>query len=392
MKHVLTLIATAMTIAAALLPATASAFSRDEPYVTRLMAGGTNPASRQAVGDVSVWNDGESLHVVFTSTDPLRLTLTRLAVSASLGGIPQAAGNPVPGLFEVPGTVDALNPKTTEYTVPLLRWSMDTTLYIAANAIVGHRGPVSSWAAAVPTPPGRGGSAWGEGAGFPGGNAASYFTYTVEGSSRDMWPNGEPITLAYEDLPIDWTDWDYNDWVATMRVTACFWGTSAARELTDVEFRTVPKVHLADLTHAMHLGAGVFSADGTYGLYRDGILVDSGTYDHQASLDVVLVPDTSCAPLDVRLVLEFDQPASFRFPVSNPDDYHGEGLFFDPYLVVIDDEDPVDEVHAGDPRMLVVPVAWEWPEECQAVWLAYPRVGSAEPGATPSFVPGWWIR
>ncbi|MDH4140247.1 MAG: hypothetical protein OEV43_06700, partial [Coriobacteriia bacterium] len=65
--------------------------------------------------------------------------------------------------------------------------------------------------------------------------------------------------------------------------------------------------------------------------------------------------------------------------------YHGENLFFDPYIFVNNNG---QYVHTGDPRMLTVPVDWAWPtSDGNAIWNVYPKVTSGNP---PTFVPSWW--
>jgi hypothetical protein len=104
-----------------------------DPFATDLIAGGGNSASATDVGDVLVWNDGDTLYVQYVVTAPWCLTETHLHVAISLEGIPQKNGNPPPGKFDYKGEHDCVAEYL--YTIPL-NWSTDTKLFIAAHAVV----------------------------------------------------------------------------------------------------------------------------------------------------------------------------------------------------------------------------------------------------------------
>ena len=167
-------------------------------------------------------------------------------------------------------------------------------------------------------------------------------------------------TIAFEDLPFGGgNDWDYNDWVADINVLATYFGTSSDNDLVQMDFTITPQAHLAGYTHVMHLDADTIACDGTYELYRDSVLVGSGNYISSTGVDVVLVPNTGSAPGNVTLNLYFDAPCAFDFSAFDPyATYHGEDLFFDPYIRV---NNTGQEIHQGDPRMLTVPIDWQWP-------------------------------
>lgn len=89
----------------------------------------------------------------------------------------------------------------------------------------------------------------------------------------------------------------------------------------------------------------------------------------------------------VNLTLEFEEGCDFSFSEYDPyNGFHGEGLFFDPYLYVKNNDEIVS---AGDVRMLTVPVDWMWPEEQKAIWNVYDDIEKDEEGS-PSFSPNWW--
>ncbi len=106
-----------------------------DPLSMTLYAGKDIP-----VGDVTVWNDCEWLHVtyeVYPDSD-WYLKETHLEVAASLDAIPQVNGNPVPGKFTYAGYYDELIKEVT-YEVPLEdAWNAGDTLYVAAHAVVSE--------------------------------------------------------------------------------------------------------------------------------------------------------------------------------------------------------------------------------------------------------------
>jgi hypothetical protein len=48
----------------------------------------------ELAGTVKVWNEGDSLYVLYETLEPWCMTETYLAVASSLEGIPQSNGNP----------------------------------------------------------------------------------------------------------------------------------------------------------------------------------------------------------------------------------------------------------------------------------------------------------
>ncbi len=178
--------------------------------------------------------------------------------------------------------------------------------------------------------------------------------------------------------------------MADISVLATYWGTEYDKVLTQMDFTITPQVKLAGYTHVMHLGSDAFICDGTYELYRDGVLVEFGDYFSGVGIDVILVPDTGNFPSTVKLVLYFDPGCPFDFSAFDPySSFHGEGLFFDPYIIV---NNTGQEIHRGDVRMLTVPTDWEWPSEGQRIWFKYPKVGEAiDPFLGPVFIPFWWL-
>jgi hypothetical protein len=124
--------------------------------VVNLMAG-----QNEFAGTVKVWDEGDSLYVLYETIEPWCMTETHLAVASSLEGIPQSNGNPVPGNFPYKNTHKCAT--SFLYTVPLSSGACE--LYIAAHAVVKK--------------PGSNETAWGNGVDFPGSNWATYFIYEI---------------------------------------------------------------------------------------------------------------------------------------------------------------------------------------------------------------------
>ena len=212
------------------------------------------------------------------------------------------------------------------------------------------------------------------------------FFIIIQGETQEEWPESGTVSIAYEDLPIDQgNDWDYNDFVVDIDIQAIFFGTSMDRDLTQITFTVRPEAKIAGYTHVMHFAANTFASNGTYELYRDGSLEDWGDYNDGVGVDVILVPNTGAYPSEVILTINFDGPCDFSFELWDHSTYHGETLFFDPYLYVNNNG---QEIHVGDVRMLTVPTDWVWPTpDGNAIWNVYPKVTAGSP---PTFVPYWW--
>ena len=122
-------------------------------------------AHRTYVGWVRVWNDGDNLYVRYRTTD-VGMDETHVAVAEAFKDIPQTkSGNPKVGRF--PYKHEGLDGVYTDlYTIPL-EWDVGTKLVIAAHTALDN-----------------GETAWADYGGpdayFPGGNWATYFTYTVQ--------------------------------------------------------------------------------------------------------------------------------------------------------------------------------------------------------------------
>jgi hypothetical protein len=240
-------------------------------------------------------------------------------------------------------------------------------------------------------------TAWGDGPGFPGPNWATYIIYHLPGDlPPEDWPNVPELNIAFEDLPLcGGNDWDYNDFVVTMEIEAKFYGSSTYHEMEYIEFTVTPQAKMAGYWHKMHLAipAGTFGEDGTYELVRTlttGPETITGDYDDSLGLDVLVVTDTqNKVPINSVLTITFTEGPNFFFPEWDDCDFHGESLFFDPYLEVMNTG---ETVHPGDPRFLSIPDDWMWQTpDGRSIWLDYDGVGMpTAPELGPTFAPEWW--
>jgi hypothetical protein len=165
-----------------LLPVAVSAYTADEPFKTDLLAG-----QHTVVGELLVWNDGDSLYIKYAATEPgWYLTETHLHVATSLDDIPQRKGNPVPGQFDYKAKHDS-GVTGYIYVIELNDWGSGTELFIATQAVVCQKGGRKGKSMFLTTIPielvsskSACETAWGDGDDFPGKNWATYFTYRVQ--------------------------------------------------------------------------------------------------------------------------------------------------------------------------------------------------------------------
>jgi hypothetical protein len=226
-----------------------------------------------------------------------------------------------------------------------------------------------------------------------------------------------PISLGYEDLDIqrDDMDYDYNDWVTTIDTQLEVGQVN--QNLYRINFVFTPKARGGVRTHEPHIliPANTFASDGvaTLTVYgASGNVISSEQIDYIASQDNdFTLLDCTCnafpqagkvinafeeQPYEPtqrtsQLTIQFDTPGPFNMDYLTPEQIsipHGEGLFFDPYLVV---KDKNLVIHQGDARLLSIPeLTWDWPEERVRLDEVYPGVT----GSPPNFNFGyqWWMN
>jgi hypothetical protein len=215
-------------------------------------------------------------------------------------------------------------------------------------------------------------------------------------------------SIGYEDLPRDaGNDWDYNDLV----IDVSSWLTvSAQHDLLGATFtitqqREAGPPTMTTFTHEFHLQpyADAFTCPGSFTLTRtkDGdTTTETGAYQPGEELPMIIA-DTGNPPDLVELTIDFDVPPDtgcpFNFSDVDPtNNYHGEWLFFDPWLKVHDTGEKISVDSHKDEcecRILTVPTDWGWPDEGEPIWQHYEKVQApdpARPDLGPIFCPRWW--
>jgi hypothetical protein len=217
------------------------------------------------------------------------------------------------------------------------------------------------------------------------------------------------VSMAYEDLPTNLgNDWDYND--AVIDVAPLFLDVSANHDLLAVRFTMSqelgagPTGGMSGFHHTFSLRPypNAFSCDGSYTLEvttNGSTSTSTGAYTRGRSF--VIIPDTADPPDLVELTINFDPPSGGGCPFDlagfDPvSTYHGQWLFFDPWLYVINTQEEIHVIRTGqgEARILSVPSDWQWPTpDGYPIWNAYPKVNPpdpARPQAGPRFIRYWW--
>jgi hypothetical protein len=220
------------------------------------------------------------------------------------------------------------------------------------------------------------------------------------------------VTVGHEDLEVlGRNDFDYNDWITDIRGQLDYTGEPTCG-LSQISLLITPQGRGAAYDHTFHMlfPANTFISDGTATLTiydQSGAVVSSEVMPFTASADNdftvfsktsdVFPPMTNTvegtplirAARTARLTIDFDTAELFVIPPDNLELPHGEGLFFDPYLFIINTGDTVGR---GDFRLLAVPEAtYLWPEETRRIDTVYEGIEFI-PGTPPiiNFEPHWW--
>ncbi len=225
------------------------------------------------------------------------------------------------------------------------------------------------------------------------------------------------VALGYEDLPLTtgMNDFDYNDW--TMDIDGYFTYQPATNNMVQQVFMTfLPHARGALYSHQlrMRFPANTFASDGTavltlYDANHTILTRQSLPFTSGVDTTYVIFNRTSDALPGSTFVntvlgaphvepqrfadlqITFNTPFPFTIDPNNFSSPHGMGLFFDPYLYVINTN---DEVHRGDVRLLSVPETdWLWPQEHVRIDKAYPLVTGTPPNFIFPIPPqsSWWM-
>jgi uncharacterized repeat protein (TIGR01451 family) len=222
------------------------------------------------------------------------------------------------------------------------------------------------------------------------------------------------LTVGYEDLSLvtGLNDFDYNDWAVAIEGFLTYQSSSSnlLKELT-LSFSPRTRGGTYDHTFQVTFTAGTFDSNGTavvnlYDANRN--LINKQAFPFYKSMDntfVIFARTSDVFPGSIvntveggmskpaqryaDFTLTFDAPVSFNNDPSKLIDPHGGGLFFDPELIVLNNN---EQIHQGDSRFLNIPSnTWLWPEEGVRIDQAYPLV-LYKPGTPPdfNFTTSWW--
>jgi hypothetical protein len=217
------------------------------------------------------------------------------------------------------------------------------------------------------------------------------------------------VDVGYEDLPVQNSDYDYNDW--NMDINSAITYVSAANlKVQSMKFIFTPHSRGAEFNHRYQITfpANTFASNGsaTFNLYdkdhkviatqtislaksvASTFIIFSSTNDALPGKSNSIEGQPTIAPQRFAdLTLTFDTPFAFTLNQNGLSQPHGEGLFFDSRLVVLNTG---EEVANGDVRMLTVPTSdYLWPEESVRIDLAYSKVTYYGKGSL-SFPASWW--
>ncbi len=212
---------------------------------------------------------------------------------------------------------------------------------------------------------------------------------------------------------VNTNDYDYNDWITDIDGVTNY-DPRTNNGLISMVFDFRPHARGAEYEHTFHLAIphGTFGSDGTavvtlFDQNHQVISSQTSTFVASADNDFIIFPNTSDVLPDLsntieakpgadpqmyaRLTITFNNLAPFDLASYNFDTtFHGEGLFFDPYLFV---HNTGKSIHRGDNRMLTVPdTTYIWSEEQIRIDYAYPDV-TFVPGNPPNFTfpNDWWL-
>ncbi len=216
------------------------------------------------------------------------------------------------------------------------------------------------------------------------------------------------ITVSYEDLTVDSSDYDYNDWAFDMKTQITGYFDNDTRHATELSFEFDPLARGAGYSHDQYivpdeLGSGEYSltvSDGEGSVVRERsaefdsdtrlFVMDSGdafdSMDNSKTGQPCVDPDRTA-----ELTLTLDSPAEIPDNPIDADKQHGAGLPFDP---VMEPSGNDERIGIGDPRMVTVPTDWRWPTERTHIADAYEEVGpdDAGDGDTPNFETNTWFE
>ncbi len=258
---------------------------------------------------------------------------------------------------------------------------------------------------------------------IPGANSTAQSSYCNLRLYKLYFPMGMvnpklqwETSIGFEDLPLqgvagNQNDYDYNDWLLDIN-GEFFYDPSGLSKIT---FEFTPQARGAEYQHAFHMlfPANIFASNGAsvltiYDQNNNVISTQNIPFVASAANDYTVFANTgvifpggiintiegkagepALPKRKALLTIEFAAPFPFDLESYKLVDAHGDGLFFNPYINVVNTGDRID---AGDVRMLVIPESdWLWPEERVRIDTTYTDVVFT-PGNPPTiiFPSGWW--
>ncbi|MFP9061383.1 DUF1102 domain-containing protein [Natrialbaceae archaeon A-chndr2] len=212
---------------------------------------------------------------------------------------------------------------------------------------------------------------------------------------EDITESGR-LSLAYEDLPKEESDWDYNDWVVDIFGTFVKGGRGGSGGIKEFRWDIVPQARLAGDSHMFEFE---FDCPGEYTVAyyeADGTPAGSDTESFDAGDVAITVWDDTDEVIDslsdgcvvpdewAHLIITFDDYCEFDTAAFDGGfSCHGSDLPFNP---VLENNDTAGvRVERGDMRLLAVNEAWNYPKEGTPIWDAYD--GVVEDDGMPDFGP-----
>ncbi len=222
----------------------------------------------------------------------------------------------------------------------------------------------------------------------------------------------ENITLGYEDLDKEESDFDYADWVVKTGTQIEGYEANGNKYAQEVTIDFTPRASYAGYTHDQYivpdeLGSGeyeltVYDEDGDVieSESASGESFDSDTEIHIMYSGDAYDPDVTesdgTPQRTAELTLDLDDATRIPSDPINETTQHGSALPYDPLMKPYDDGDHTGaEIGAGDLRLVTVQEDWQWPDDSVHIAEAYEHVTADdvnEDGNEPTFETRTWFE
>lgn len=210
------------------------------------------------------------------------------------------------------------------------------------------------------------------------------------------------ITVAYEDLEVHESDFDYGDWVVELQTQIQGFVAHDDSYAEEVTIHFEPRARYAGYDHDQYIVPANLGS-GEYELERydaDGNVIETDAETFSASDQLFILNSAStlgsmadCDPaMTAEITLDLDSPARIPDDPINETHQHGSGLPFEPVMVPTQTGEVIGP---GDARLLTVQMGWEWPDDGTHIATVYDNVGPADPddlGDPPTFQERTWFE